>query len=107
VVLTHTVLTTPLAHQRAQCAATDLCAVVELHNKELHSSKQQGDITLKVHVASICFKCFRDMLQVLQMDIAKVDQDVAYVAMVVQVCRNGLFPMFHLCFQTYVASVFI
>jgi hypothetical protein len=38
----------------------ELCAGVELHNDELHSSKQQGDITLalKSHVASICFKCF-------------------------------------------------
>jgi hypothetical protein len=41
------------------------------------------------------------------MDIAKVDRDVAYVAMVVHVCCKGLLPMFHLCFQTYVASVFI
>jgi hypothetical protein len=47
------------------------------------------------------------MLHVFQMDVAKVDWDVAYVVMVVQVCYEGLFLMFHLCFQTYVASVFI
>ena len=40
-------------------------------------------------------------------DVAKVDQDVAYVAMVVQVCCKLLFPMFHLFLQTYVARVFI
>jgi hypothetical protein len=66
--------------------------------------------SMKAHIASICFKCFkcfRDMLHVFQMDVAKIDWDVAYVAMVVQVCYKGLFLMFYLCFQTYVASVFI
>jgi hypothetical protein len=33
-----------------------------------------------------------------QMDVVKVDPDVAYVAMVVHVCCKGLLPMFHLCF---------
>jgi hypothetical protein len=52
---------------------------------------------LKMHVASVCFKCFRclrGMLQVFQMDVAKVNRDVAYVAMVVNVCCKGLFSMF-------------
>jgi uncharacterized membrane protein len=40
-------------------------------------------------------------------DVAKVDRDVAYVAMVVQVCCKHLSPMFHLFFQMYVASAFI
>jgi hypothetical protein len=56
---------TPLAHRWAPCTA-DLCTGVELHNNELHSSKQQGDIALKAHVESVCFKylrCFRCMLQ--------------------------------------------
>jgi hypothetical protein len=44
---------------------------------------------------------------VFRMDIAKVDRDVAYVARVVHVCCKHLFPMFHLFFQMYVASVFI
>jgi ethanolamine utilization microcompartment shell protein EutS len=48
----------------------------------LHSSKQQGDIALKAHVVSVCFKCFRGMLQVFYIDVAKVDKDVAHVAMV-------------------------
>jgi hypothetical protein len=41
------------------------------------------------------------------MDVAKVDRDIAYVVMVVHVCCKCLFPMFHLCFRTYVVSVFI
>jgi len=47
------------------------------------------------------------MLQVFHIDVAKVDQDVAYVAMVIHVCCKRLFQMFHLFFQTYVVSVFI
>jgi hypothetical protein len=79
---------------------------------------------LKTHVVSVyfkCFRCFKDMLQVFCMDVAKVDRDVAYVAMVVHVCCKRLFPMFYLfidvcckcvylmlhMFHTYVASVFI
>jgi hypothetical protein len=38
------------------------------------------------------------------MDVVKVDRDVA---MVVYVCCQLLFLMFHLFFRTYVASVFI
>jgi hypothetical protein len=41
------------------------------------------------------------------MNVAKIDRDVAYVAMVVHLCCKLLFPLFHLFFQTYVASVFI
>ena len=40
-------------------------------------------------------------------DVAKVDRDIAYVVMVVRVYCKLLFVMFHLFFQTYVASVFI
>jgi hypothetical protein len=75
----------------------------ELHTStSLHSPRQQGDVALKAHVASVCFKCFRyfrGMLQVFHTDIAKVDQNVACVAMIVHVCCK--------CLQTYVASVFI
>jgi hypothetical protein len=42
----------------------------------LHSSKQLGDIALKAHIASLCFKCFRcfrGMLQIFYIDVAKVD----------------------------------
>jgi hypothetical protein len=44
---------------------------------------------------------------VFYMDVAKVDWDVAHVAMVVHVCCKPMFSMFHLFFTTYVASVFI
>jgi hypothetical protein len=75
-----------------------------------------------MHVANVCFKCFRyfrGMLQTFYMNVAKVDRDVAYVAMVVHVCYKLLF-LFHLffrcilqvflfecciCFRIYVASV--
>ena len=51
-----------------------------------------------------CFRCFGGMLQVFRMNVAKVDR-VAYVAMVVHVCCNLLFPMFHLFFKcTFVGS---
>jgi hypothetical protein len=59
-------------------------------------------VLLKVRVASVCFeflRYFRGMLQAFQMDVAKVDQDVAYVTMVVHVCCKGMLPMFHLCFS--------
>ena len=61
-----------------------------------------------MHVASVhlkCFRCFRGMFQVFHTDVAKVDRDVPYVAMVVHVCCNRLSSMFHLFFQTYVANV--
>jgi hypothetical protein len=84
---------------------------VELHKDELHSSEQQGDIALKTpHVASVCLECFsyfRGMSQGFRMDVAKVDRDVAYVAMVVHLYCKRLSPMFHLFFQKYIASVFI
>jgi hypothetical protein len=53
---------------------------------------------VKTHVASVYFKCFRDMLQVIHTDVAKVDYDVAHVTMVVHVCCKLLFSLFHLFF---------
>jgi hypothetical protein len=50
-------------------------------------------------VSEICFKCFHT-------DVTKVDQDIAYVAMVVHVYCKRMFPMF-LLFSDVVASVFI
>ena len=50
------------------------------------------------------FKYFKHMLQVFYKDIAKIDRDVAHVAIVVHVCCKHLFQMLHLLFQTYVAS---
>jgi hypothetical protein len=71
----------------------ELHAGVELHKDELHSSEQQGDITLKARVSNVCFECFsyfRGMLQMFGMDVAKVDWNVAYVA---NVC-----PQYFMCF---------
>jgi hypothetical protein len=52
------------------------------------SPKQQVDATLKVYITSLCFKyfiCFIGMLQAFYIDVAKVDQDVAYAVMVAHV----------------------
>jgi hypothetical protein len=82
-----------------------LCATSELYTGELHmlrsldSPTQQEDVALKVHVAKVCFKCFkcfRGMLQVFQMDVAKIDLDVAHVAIAIHVCCKSLFKIFHL-----------
>jgi hypothetical protein len=48
----------------------------------------QAYVSIVLDVSEVCF---RGLLQ--------IDWDVA--------CCKGLLPMFHLCFQTYVASVFI
>jgi hypothetical protein len=57
-------------------------------------------------VASACCKlmCFICMLQAFHVDVAKVDKDVAYVAMAMHVCYKRLFKMFQL-FQMDVARV--
>jgi hypothetical protein len=47
------------------------------------------------------------MLQAFYVDIAKVDRDLAYVAMVVHICCKLLFSMFQLFLQTYLPSVFV
>jgi hypothetical protein len=39
------------------------------------------------------------MFQLFHVDVAKVDQNIAYVAIVVHVCYKRLFPMFHLFFR--------
>ena len=85
----------------------------------LHSSKQQGDIALE-SVCFKCFRCFKGVLQVFHIDVAKVDRDIAHVAMAIHVyfkCRFQMFQLFQTyvayickcfkCFHTYVASIFI
>ena len=58
---------------------------------------------LYTYVAKDCFQCFicvfGCILQVFYIDIAKVDRDVAYVAMVIHVCYKRLFQKFHLFFR--------
>jgi hypothetical protein len=41
------------------------------------------------------------------MDVAEVDRDVAYVAMVVHVCCTLLFPMFHPFFYICCKSAYL
>jgi hypothetical protein len=42
------------------------------------------------------------MFQLFHADVAKVDQDFAYVGMVVHVCCKCLSPMFHLFFFVHI-----
>jgi hypothetical protein len=66
---------------------------------------QQGDVAMKAHVASVCFKCFkhfRGMLQLFHMDFAKVYRGCCTCCICCK-CFRCLFKMFHL-FETYVAS---
>jgi hypothetical protein len=54
---------------------------------------------LYTYVSSICFKCFsrfRRMLQVFHLDVAKVDLDIACVAMAIHACFKHIFQVFHL-----------
>jgi hypothetical protein len=63
---------------------------------------------LKAHVASACFKCFRhfrSMLQVFQMNVAKVDRDVAYVVVVCTHMLQAFVSNVSSIFQTCVASI--
>jgi hypothetical protein len=49
---------------------------------------------MKEHVATVwfkCFRCFRGVLQVFHIDIAKVDRDIVYVAMVIDACCKRVF----------------
>jgi hypothetical protein len=48
-----------------------------------------------------CFICFVLMLQAFYLDVAKVDPDIAYIAMPIHACFKCLF----IYFQTYVANV--
>jgi hypothetical protein len=84
----------------------DTAASSELYTPgSLHfASSKEMLRCVETHVASVCLKCFgcfRDMLQLCQMNVAKIDQNVAYVAMVVHVCCKSLLQMFHLCFWMY------
>ena len=45
------------------------------------------------------------MLNVFYLDVVKVDRDVAYFVMAINICCKCTFQMFYLFFQTYVASV--
>jgi hypothetical protein len=60
----------------------------------LHLPKQQADATPKAHVAISyfkCFRCFKVILQVLYIDVAKVDRDVAHVIIAIHVWFKCMF----------------
>jgi hypothetical protein len=52
-----------------------------------------------------CFRCFTCMLQVFHMDVAKVNRDVAYVAMIIRVCCKCAYLDVAYVFRAYVVSV--
>jgi hypothetical protein len=68
-------------------------------------------VALEAHVTSVCFKyyCkyFRVMLHVFHIDVAKVDWDVVYAAMVIHVCYKRLFPMFYLFSDVCCKNVYL
>jgi len=99
----------PPPYQRVAHAA-DASATSALSSSSamtsIHPPKQQGDVALKTHVANVCFKCFRYMLQMFSHGCCKSRSGCC-------TCCNGytcmlqeLFKMFNL-FQIYVASIFI
>ena len=62
---------------------------------------------LKLHVTSVCFKyfkCFRDILQVFYTDVAKVDRDIAHVAMVFQVYVPNVLFVFKRMLQVFLSE---
>jgi hypothetical protein len=65
-------------------------------------------LRLETNVASVCFECFkrfRGMLQVFYMDVAKVDRNVLYVAMVVQYVASVCSKYF-ICFSNACCKCF-
>jgi hypothetical protein len=61
-----------LGHRRTPCAAAALAS--SSATTSLHSSKQQDNVALKAHIASVYFKCFRlfgGELQVFYINVEK------------------------------------
>jgi uncharacterized CHY-type Zn-finger protein len=116
-----------LAHRERGIREAWACAPIHLvssagrgglrhRSSPLGRSWPRGDAVLQVfldifrQVASLClkyFSCFRCMFQLFHANVAKVDRDVAYVAMVVHVCCKRLSPMFHLFFIHVCCKCFI
>jgi hypothetical protein len=51
--------------------------------------------------------CCKHMLHMFNVDVAKVDRDVAYVASVSEACCKRLFKMFHLFLDIFMQAFFI
>jgi hypothetical protein len=69
--------------------------------------KQPGDIALKAHIATIrfkCFRCFRGVLQVFHIDVAKVDRDVAYVLHMLQWLYTYVASVYSKCFICFLET---
>jgi hypothetical protein len=62
------------------------------------------DVVYVAVAIRICCKCVFQMFQLFHLVVACFHLDVAYVAVAIHVCCKCMFQMFHL-FQTYVASV--
>jgi hypothetical protein len=61
-----------------------------------------------MYVASVHLKCFRCFRCMFHMDVAKVDRDITYIAMVVHVRCKHMSPMFHLFFSnTYCKCIYL
>jgi hypothetical protein len=55
-----------------------------------------------MHVASVhfkCFRCFRDILQVLHNDVAKIDRDITHVAMGYTRMCSSVYSKCFICFK--------
>jgi hypothetical protein len=71
------------------------------HDAGSHPDDRNRPASFSPYIANVCFscrRCFRGMLQVFRIDVAKVDRDIAYVAMAIHICCKRLFQMFHLFF---------
>jgi hypothetical protein len=57
------------------------------------------------HVVNVYFRCFKGVLQLFHIDVAKLDRHVfAHIASVSEVCCKSLFKMYHL-FEMYVENI--
>jgi hypothetical protein len=53
-------------------------------------------VAMAIHACSKCFGCFRRMLQVFHLDVAKVDLDIAYAAISIHAGFKRMFQVFHI-----------
>jgi hypothetical protein len=62
------------------------------------------------YIAYVCFKCFRRfrcMLQLFHLDVAKVHRGILHMLQVFQKHVASVYSKCFICFQTYVAIVFL
>jgi hypothetical protein len=85
-----------------------ICPSRQLSSSSARPTRWSSPTRVSRLVASVCFKyfsCFRGMLQVYHVNVAKVDQDVACVASVSKAYCNHLFKIFYrfsdVCLQVF------